>query len=86
MRLYLAIIGILLTTSCTDAKFDATFGKLSDPAKVKCYSGGKLIYEGISTGAVGNSHQSDGYQLRDSATGNLVEVSGDCVINYSLKE
>lgn len=82
----LSALTFLTLSACTDAKFDAMVGKLNEPAEVKCYSGGKLIYEGISTGAIGNAHQSDGYQLRDSKTQKLVEVSGDCVINYSIKQ
>lgn len=78
------IIATLLLSGCTDAAYDAYLGKLNDPAEIKCYSGGKLIYEGRSTGAVKNADQSDGYQFREKGTDNFLEVSGDCILTYSL--
>ena len=76
-----AVTLVLLMSGCTDAKFDklTNFG---GKAEVQCYSGGKLIYSGISTGKVISEQNSDGYSFRDSKDGNLKEVSGDCIIRY----
>lgn len=86
MKIIFIISVIFLVSSCTDSAYDAYIGKLNDPAEINCYSGGKLIYSGRSTGAVRNAHQSDGYQFREAKTNRFLEVSGDCVINYSLNE
>ena len=66
---------------CTDAQM-AKFGGLGNEAKVKCWSGGHVIYEGTSTGKVQSEANSDGYFFKDKASGKLMEVSGDCVITY----
>lgn len=67
---------------------DASWSKLEslgNPAHVTCYSGGKLIYDGYSTGKVSSESNSDGYYFRDKKDGLLKEVSGNCVITYELK-
>ena len=81
-NLYLLAI-ILLLPSCTDAFWDSNFGKLGEEAKIKCYSGTKLIYEGESTGAVSNASRSDGYQFREKGSDRFLEVSGNCIIEYN---
>lgn len=74
------VILVLATTSaCTDAEV-ASFGALGDPGRIKCYSGGQLIYEGVSTGRISTVHQSDGWEFKDRKTGRFVRVSGDCLI------
>lgn len=82
MKKLITLINLAILSSCTDATYDAWIGKLNDPAKVKCYSGTLLIYEGESTGAVKNADQSDGYQFREKGTNNFLEVSGNCIITY----
>ena len=75
-----ALIGGLSSfTACTDAE-RAKFGGLGSEHSVSCYSGGKLIYEGISTGKVLSEENSDGYYFTDNSSGKLMEVSGNCVI------
>jgi hypothetical protein len=69
-------IGII---GCTDGRYKQ-FAAIGDPAKVTCYSGGKVIYEGTSTGKVGTEEQSGGWYFEDADTHKLVRVSGDCVI------
>lgn len=71
---------ILPTAACTDAekgKFDA----LGNAARIQCYSGGELIYDGKSTGKVMSEQGSDGYFFR-AEDGFMREVSGDCIITY----
>jgi hypothetical protein len=68
-----------LLSSCTDA----TMSKLSaigSAHRVQCFSGGKVIYDGITTGRIQNEEHSDGYYFEDSQTRKLVQVNGDCLI------
>ncbi len=67
-----------ILSGCTDAEL-SSFDTLSNPEHVQCYSGGKLIYEGDSTGKVLSVEKSDGYYFRDKATQKLVEISADCI-------
>jgi len=64
---------------------DASIGKLTalgDSASVQCWSGGKLIFDGRSTGKVLSEESSDGYFFKDESDGKFKEVSGNCVITY----
>ena len=72
----LTLLGAL---SCTDAQCGKVTA-LGNSAMVTCFSGGKLIYEGTSTGLVKSPENSDGWQFKDAKTHALIEVSGDCVI------
>ena len=75
------LIGLffLCLIGCTDAA-RKNLTTLGSPATVTCYSGGKVIYDGVSTGKVVTESQSDGWRFVDSATNKLIRVSGDCVI------
>ena len=76
------IIGALIALAgCTDVE-RAQIKALGDPASVKCWSASEVIFDGRSTGVVTSPEGSDGYRFMDAATGKLVEVSGNCVINY----
>lgn len=77
MRLLILIL--VLLAGCTDAEL-ASFGSYGSPGDVTCYSGGRVVYQGRSTGKIVTMHQSDGWQFKDAANGRLVRVSGDCVI------
>jgi hypothetical protein len=86
MKTYLRIGGMMLLTAivasaCTDAQW-SKLTKPGTPAQVKCYSGGQIILDTKSTGAIINEQGSDGYYFRDAATGHLVETSGQCVFRY----
>lgn len=76
------IICSLLLAACTDANI-GKFKALGTSGHVRCYSGNTIIYDGDSTGKIMNSKQSDGYFFIDRVTNKMVEVSGNCVINYS---
>ena len=71
--------GAVLTTGCTDA-FKGKLVSYGNQSHLQCYSGGKLIFEGVSTGKVTSESSSDGYYFTDAEDGMLKEVSGDCVI------
>jgi len=81
MRFLLGLILIFFITSCTDAGC-SKIGNYGGSAQVTCYSGGRLIYTGFSTGKVQSESTSDGYYFKDAKTNELVEVSGDCKIEY----
>ena len=51
-----------------------------DSRTIECYSGGKLIYKGESTGKIQSERSSDGYYFREKSSNKLMEVSGNCVI------
>ncbi len=80
MRLIFALTA-LFTMSCTDSQISAITA-YGDSARIVCHSGGKVIYDGRSTGKIHSEQQSDGYYFRDAATGRLIEVSGECFIDY----
>ena len=75
----LLLLSSFLFLGCTDARWDklTSFGQAR---AIECYSGGKLIYSGKSTGKINSEEASDGYFFRDSQTGKLMEVSGDCIL------
>ena len=68
-------------TACTDAQ-RGKIGAIGENAKVDCWSGGQLIYSGVSSGKISSESQSDGYNFVDEKTGKYMEVSGNCVITY----
>lgn len=70
---------VLLLVGCTNAEM-AQYTALGSSAHVLCYSGGKLIYDGYSSGKVLTEKQSDGWYFEDNKTGKLIRVSADCVI------
>jgi len=67
--------GLALGWALTAAFPGVPFG----PATVRCFSNGRLIYEGRSEGAVGRGWS--GIAFRDAA-GHRTRVRGDCVIVY----
>ena len=81
MKLYLCIAALMFA-GCTDG----VIGKIKSygsGAKVRCWSGGVLIYDGGSTGKVLSEKNSDGYYFIDKSSGDMLEIAGDCIIKYS---
>ncbi len=81
MRFYL-LTALLVLCGCTDG----VIGKLKSYGKgahIICYSGGKEIYKGESTGKVLSEQNSDGYYFVDKRTGAMMEIAADCVFKYS---
>lgn len=70
---------ILVFASCTDTA-RASFGAYGSPGHILCYSGGRVIYEGDSTGRIDTVQSSDGWEFKEKGTGNFIRVSGDCLI------
>ena len=81
MKTLLTVIVLITLAGCTDAGI-GKITSLGGEADVTCWSGGKLIFEGTSTGKVVSEQNSDGYFFRDKKTDEFMEVSGNCVINY----
>ena len=75
------IILLAVFSGCTDAQ-RGKIGAIGEFAKVECWSGGKLIYSGASSGKISSESNSDGYNFVDKKTDKFMEVSGNCVITY----
>ena len=71
--------GLIASSACTNA-WMAQVTSLGSPGHIICYSGGKVIYEGDSTGKISTESQSDGWFFQEQGTNKLVRVSGACVI------
>lgn len=75
-----AVAAIFLgSIGCTDVRF-AQVTAYGNVTKVTCWSGGDIIYDGMSTGRVSSLEGSDGWQFMDASTKKLTEVSGNCVM------
>lgn len=74
----IVILLALILAGCTDARI-AQIKSLGEAGRIICYSGGKIIYEGSSTGKILTEEQSDGWFFQDT-DGKLIRVSGDCLI------
>lgn len=81
MKSIIFVVAVAFLSGCTDAGM-SKITNLGSSARVTCWSGNTVIYEGESTGKVLNEKDSDGYFFKDKADGNLKEVSGNCVIVY----
>lgn len=92
--MYKFILSALFFTGCTDAMV-TKFTTLGSSAEIKCYSGEKLIFWGVSTGKVSNEENSDGYFAKwkiksvDGQWNNVqvnstlaASVSGNCILIY----
>ena len=77
MKKVLIIAACLMSlTACTQAKM-AKKWSYGQKRVVLQYSGGRLVYAGLSSGKVSSEDGSDGYYFVDDCTGKLEEVSGD---------
>lgn len=79
MRAVIMVACLALLGGCTDA-YVAKMSGYGDHARVTCYSGDRMIFDGCSTGKVASESQSDGYYFNEKTTSKLMEVSGNCVI------
>lgn len=82
MKLKHIIVILLLTfliSGCTSADRAKLFAYGSHH-KITLYSGGVAVRVWHSSGIISNEERSDGYYFMDDATGKLVCVSGQVVI------
>lgn len=75
-----ASVAFILATlsACTDAEM-ASLGAYGDNASIKCYSGGEVIYDDISTGKVVQL-DGDGITYKSKNTGQYVRAYADCIV------
>lgn len=69
----------IVLLGCTDAT-RASIGAYGQSHRIRMFNGGKLVAEWHSTGKVTSMSDSDGWQFKDKATGKLVRVGGDVII------
>lgn len=79
-KLLVLSVVALASFGCTDAKFSrvTNFGA---SAEITCYSGGKPVYHGMSTGKLVNL-QGDGISFVEKGSNDLLELRMDCVTRY----
>lgn len=75
----LLLITVYLFTGCTSAD-RAKICAYGSKHKITLYSGGVAVRTWHSSGAISNEEHSDGYYFMDDATGKLVTISGQVVI------
>jgi len=77
------ILGLVVLAALIGGCSNATMAKVESMGSrhhVQLYSGGKLIGEWTSTGAISNEENSDGFYFQDENTGKLIRVSGDAIV------
>jgi len=80
-KTFLAVALIAATAAlsgCTDAEIANVFA-YGDQADVKCYSGGQVIFEDVSTGKV-VPIEGDGFTYKSAKTGSFVRAFADCIL------
>jgi hypothetical protein len=82
MRALVVILLVAFSTGCTDAEVSRLMA-YGDPHHIRVFSGGVLIGEWTTTGAVINENRSDGYIFTDAATKQMVRVSGEVIITLA---
>jgi hypothetical protein len=82
LRIVTLALVVAAASRCTDAEVSRLMA-YGDPHRIRVYSGGVLIGEWTTTGAVINEPQSDGYLFTDAATNEMVRVSGEVIITLA---
>lgn len=77
--LFSSFLAIALLSGCTSAERAKVFA-YGSKHKITLYSGGVAVRVWHSSGAIINEEHSDGYYFQDDATGKLISVSGQIVI------
>lgn len=73
------IVAALAMGGCTDAE-RASMGSYGSQAQVTCYSGGKPVFEDVSTGKVMSGQGEEGIVFKSKTTGNYVRAFADCIV------
>ena len=79
MKVLGMLLMVVMISGCTDAT-RSKFFSFGESRTIECYSGGKLIYKGKSSGKISSEANSDGYFFKEAKSGQLIEVSGDCIL------
>lgn len=76
---FILLLVILSSIGCTSAD-RAKLGSIGSHHKITLYSGGIAVRTWHSSGVIQNEEHSDGFYFMDDATGKLIRVSGQIVI------
>jgi hypothetical protein len=76
------IITAVLCSGCTDAMM-GKFKSLGNSARVRCWSGGQLIVDTVSSGKISSEANSNGYYFVEKSSGDVIEVDADCIFRYT---
>lgn len=80
MKKFLVILLVGASFGCTDAKFSRATN-FNNPGEVSCYSGGEMVYSGVTSGKPMNL-DGDGISFVEKGSGDLMELRMDCVVRY----
>ena len=86
-KLLIISASFLITLSLSGCS-RASLAQLSNTGEdgiITCYSGGKVIYQGESTGKVQNEDKSDGYYFEEKGTDDMIETNSQCIIRYKSR-
>ena len=75
----LLLIVLLGLSACSDAERTQLMA-VGSSGHITCYSGTLKIYEGDATGKIATESHSDGWFFKEKVTGDLIRVSGSCLI------
>jgi hypothetical protein len=78
----LLVISALFLMSCTDAN-KLSWTTLGSKFEVTCYSGGKLIYKGETTGQ--HSTSEGGTFFFKDVKNKAIEINGNCIFSTDAK-
>ena len=78
---YVIIAAAVFSSGCTDAMM-GKFKSLGSAARVRCWSGGQLIVDTVSSGKISSEANSNGYYFVERSSGDVIEVDADCVFRY----
>ena len=81
MKKLLLFITILGCIGCTDAEW-GKYRVYGSNATIRCWSGGQLILDEVSSGKILSEKNSNGYYFVSKKTGEMIEVDADCVFVY----
>lgn len=81
MKKLLLVFVSLISLSCTDADL-GKLKSLGSNARVRCWSGGQLILDEISSGKILSEKNSNGYYFISEKSGEMIEVDADCIFIY----
>ena len=75
------IAAVFFCSGCTDAYF-GKLKSLGNSARVRCWSGGQLIIDTVSSGKIHSEANSNGYYFIERSSREMIEVNADCVFRY----
>jgi hypothetical protein len=79
-KIILILMTFLFISACTDSA-KGRFGAYGESAQINCYSAGKEIYNGKSTGKVKLS-KGGFIKFTELGSNKYTEIAADCVVKY----